>query len=258
MKDLCSCSRSLAATQPLLWYKASREYVCVLSNPGYTTQAEFPTPSPNGVHIFGSRQSTCFICVSFHTNIQLKKASPFFSMISQASWYCMRFFVSFHTNIQFKKASPFFSMISQASWYCMRFFVVSTGASKVFVNAVLANQTKATGALAQDWGDHAGIGSHKGSRFLNGSVDEVYVFTSALTPHEIKRLACACSAGGQQHFHGKHACWTTTESLFCLTDKAARASHSKRELPSTRTAANRFAILFGAVFRAFVPAAHFV
>lgn len=82
-----------------------------------------------------------------------------------------------------------------------RLLLVMTGVSKVFVNTALVNQTKGSGYLVQDWSEEAGIGSHKGKRFLNGFVDEVYIFTSALTPHEIKRLACVCAESA--HVQGK-------------------------------------------------------
>ena len=56
----------------------------------------------------------------------------------------------------------------------------------------MAGQGKGVGYLAQDWGERAGIGSHKGQRFLVGAVDEVYIYTSALTQSQIRHLACVC------------------------------------------------------------------
>lgn len=75
----------------------------------------------------------------------------------------------------------------------MRFLVLlSLGLAKVYVNTQLAGQGKGSGYLAQDWGERAGIGSHKGQRFLVGAVDEVYIYTSALTQSKIRELACVC------------------------------------------------------------------
>lgn len=60
------------------------------------------------------------------------------------------------------------------------------------MNTQLAAQANGAGYLAQDWGERAGIGSHKGKRFLVGAVDEVYIYTSALTQTQIRHLACVC------------------------------------------------------------------
>lgn len=60
------------------------------------------------------------------------------------------------------------------------------------MNTQLAVQGYGSGYLAQDWGERAGIGSHKGQRFLMGAVDEVYIYTSALTQSQIRELACMC------------------------------------------------------------------
>lgn len=60
------------------------------------------------------------------------------------------------------------------------------------MNTQLAAQGYGAGYLAQDWGERAGIGSHKGQRFLVGAVDEVYIYTSALSQTQIRELACMC------------------------------------------------------------------
>ena len=62
----------------------------------------------------------------------------------------------------------------------------------MYVNTQLAAQANGAGYLAQDWGERAGIGSHKGQRFLVGAVDEVYIYTSALTQTQIRQMACVC------------------------------------------------------------------
>ena len=60
------------------------------------------------------------------------------------------------------------------------------------MNTQLAGQGIGAGYLTQDWSERAGIGSHKGQRFLMGAVDEVYIYTSALTLSQIRELACVC------------------------------------------------------------------
>ena len=66
------------------------------------------------------------------------------------------------------------------------------GLAKVYVNTQVAGQGNGAGYLAQDWRERAGIGSHKGQRFLIGAVDEVFIYTSALTQNQIRELACVC------------------------------------------------------------------
>ena len=60
------------------------------------------------------------------------------------------------------------------------------------MNTQLAGKGYGSGYLAQDWSERAGIGSHKGQRFLMGAMDEVYIYTSALTQNQIRDLACIC------------------------------------------------------------------
>nr|XP_058946660.1 uncharacterized protein LOC131774625 [Pocillopora verrucosa] len=66
------------------------------------------------------------------------------------------------------------------------------GVARVYVNTQPAASANGAGYLAQDWGERAGIGSHKGDRFIVGAVDEVYIYTSALTQTQIRHLACVC------------------------------------------------------------------
>ena len=60
------------------------------------------------------------------------------------------------------------------------------------MNTQIASQGRGSGYLAQDWGERAGFGSHKGERFLMGALDEVYIYTSALSQTQIRKLACVC------------------------------------------------------------------
>lgn len=57
--------------------------------------------------------------------------------------------------------------------------------------------------MPQDWSETVGIGSHKGQRFLGGALDEVYIYTSALTQKQIRELACICedSTGNRDLSH---------------------------------------------------------
>jgi len=71
-------------------------------------------------------------------------------------------------------------------------FAFLAGLARIYVNTQIASQSKGSGYLAQDWSERAGIGSHKGKRFLVGAVDEVYIYTSALTQSQIRELACVC------------------------------------------------------------------
>ena len=72
------------------------------------------------------------------------------------------------------------------------FPLLLTGVARVYVNTQPAASANGAGYLAQDWGERAGIGSHKGDRFIVGAVDEVYIYTSALTQTQIRHLACVC------------------------------------------------------------------
>ena len=73
----------------------------------------------------------------------------------------------------------------------------------MYVNTQLASKGKGSGLLPQDWSEAVGIGSHKGQRFLVGALDEVYIYTSALTQHQIRELACICedSTGNRDLSH---------------------------------------------------------
>ena len=68
-----------------------------------------------------------------------------------------------------------------------------TGIAKVFVNGRLKVETAGKGVLSQDWDAHAGIGKHKGSRCLQGDVDEFRIYNKALTQEEIQNLTKMCS-----------------------------------------------------------------
>ena len=82
-------------------------------------------------------------------------------------------------------------MLSKHNIACFA-LLLSSGLAKVYVNTQIAGQGNGSGYLVQDWGERAGIGSHKGQRFLMFALDEVYIYTSALTQSEIRELACVC------------------------------------------------------------------
>lgn len=81
------------------------------------------------------------------------------------------------------------------------------GLATIYVNTQVAAQGNGAGDLAQDWGARAGIGSHKGNRFLVGAVDEVYIYTTALSQGQLRQLACLCedSEGNAMPFTVTHS-----------------------------------------------------
>ena len=70
---------------------------------------------------------------------------------------------------------------------------VHTGLAKIFVNGRLKTEGTGKGLLSQDWDAHAGIGKHKGERFLQGEVDEFRIYNKALSQGEIQNLTKTCS-----------------------------------------------------------------
>lgn len=68
-----------------------------------------------------------------------------------------------------------------------------TGIAKVFVNSRLKAEAAGKGVLSLDWDAHSGIGKHKGSRFLQGDVDEFRIYNKSLTQKEIQNLTKICS-----------------------------------------------------------------
>lgn len=83
------------------------------------------------------------------------------------------------------------------------FFFPFLALARVYVNTQLASEGKGSGLLPQDWSETVGTGSHKGQRFLVGALDEVYIYTSALTQNQIRELACICedSTGNRDLSH---------------------------------------------------------
>ena len=97
-----------------------------------------------------------------------------------------------------------------------------TGIAKVFVNGRLKAEAAGKGLLSQDWDAHAGIGKHKGSRFLQGELDEFRIYNKSLSQREIQNLMRICSfeRGKQRkklrsistvvyfsHAYGRNASW---------------------------------------------------
>ena len=67
-----------------------------------------------------------------------------------------------------------------------------TGVARVFVNARARASVHGKGLLSQDWDGHAGIGNHKGKRFLNGEIDEFRIYNKVLKRKEIEGLMKRC------------------------------------------------------------------
>ena len=86
-----------------------------------------------------------------------------------------------------------------------------TGIAKVFVNGRLKAEAAGKGLLSQDWDAHAGIGKHKGSRFLQGELDEFRIYNKSLSQREIQNLMRICSfERGKRRkklSYGRNASW---------------------------------------------------
>lgn len=63
-----------------------------------------------------------------------------------------------------------------------------SGKIVTYVDGKQTHDGKGDGELAQNWNQRAGIGHHVQGRWLNGSIDEFYIFTRALTVSEVKAV----------------------------------------------------------------------
>lgn len=63
-----------------------------------------------------------------------------------------------------------------------------SGKIVTYVDGKQTHDGKGDGELAQNWNQRAGIGHHVQGRWLNGSIDEFYIFTRALTASEVKAV----------------------------------------------------------------------
>ena len=63
-----------------------------------------------------------------------------------------------------------------------------SGKVVTYVDGEQTHEAKGDGDLAQNWNQRAGIGHHVNTRWLNGSIDEFYLFSRALTASEVKAV----------------------------------------------------------------------
>ena len=75
-----------------------------------------------------------------------------------------------------------------------------TGVARVYVNARPRASSHGKGLLSQDWDGHAGIGNHKGGRFLKGEIDEFRIYNKVLTTAAIEDLMRRCQIPNSKFF----------------------------------------------------------
>lgn len=90
------------------------------------------------------------------------------------------------SRIVFKIQTP--RVIYSDLWYHLACTYDSDqGLAKVFVDGKLKGSTHGRGYLSQDWGGRAAFGSQEGRKILFGKLDEIYMFTRALSGKEIRK-----------------------------------------------------------------------
>lgn len=62
----------------------------------------------------------------------------------------------------------------------------------IYINGTEQVRGIGNGLISKDWSQRVGIGRHKGSRFLDGQVDEFKLYDSALNKDQISELSNAC------------------------------------------------------------------
>lgn len=86
------------------------------------------------------------------------------------------------------------AIIAQNTWtHVAGTYDARTGMSKVFIDGQLNGESQGSGLLSQDWENHAGIGQHKDSRFLNGKVDEFRIYNYAMNKDDVRKLMTTCN-----------------------------------------------------------------
>uniref|UniRef100_A0A7M5X7V4 Uncharacterized protein n=1 Tax=Clytia hemisphaerica TaxID=252671 RepID=A0A7M5X7V4_9CNID len=68
----------------------------------------------------------------------------------------------------------------------------NTGDAIIYINGTENSRAKGHGLLSSDWNNRVGIGRHKGSRFLDGMIDEFKLYDEALQKDSIEELAKKC------------------------------------------------------------------
>ena len=86
------------------------------------------------------------------------------------------------------------TVISPNTWtHVAGTYDAHTGFSKIFIDGHLNGESQGSGLLSQDWDHHAGIGSHKDSRFLDGQVDEFRIYNYAMGEDDIRKVMKTCN-----------------------------------------------------------------
>lgn len=68
----------------------------------------------------------------------------------------------------------------------------SAGDAIIYINGTENTRAKGHGLLSSDWSQRVGIGRHKGSRFLDGTIDEFKLYDEALSKDTIDDMAKKC------------------------------------------------------------------
>ena len=63
-----------------------------------------------------------------------------------------------------------------------------SGTAQTYVNGEMTHEAQGAGKLSGNWDASAGIGDHKGDRWLTGLLDEYYIFSRALSGDEINAV----------------------------------------------------------------------
>lgn len=72
-------------------------------------------------------------------------------------------------------------------------YSASSHKADIYINGVFVQEARGTGSLSEDWEGLAAFGRHKGLAGDMVYMDEIMIFSRALSPFEVKNLFGKCN-----------------------------------------------------------------